>query len=651
MKPTIDKNKLTYPVTEVFTNYLAQDGYTYYNIPDYQRGYKWTTKNVEELLDDIKTFSNSLDTHVDRDKFYCLQNITICTSKDIEGNKIYNVVDGQQRLTTLTVLLSYLGKSDLVKNKIKYSIREATHRFITEQIITRQIWQSTPEIKHKDQYYLYAVAQKIQEWFHPKDAQGNRFARFSDEEHNKYVDIILNRVHLIVNQLQADEEQIFANLNGAKVNLDGADLLRAVMMTHSAKEKFGNHASQTQINEFRVRMGLEIDEMSRWWGQKDVISFFGQMIPSGTAKEAKLHEFDTKAFPINILYILLYEINKNAESIFSFNFFEYGLDKDENRGNDNWELYIELRKLHLEMQDWFGDKHIYHYLGYLFFRHKHRTQFSDIYASWKKADSKQGFKTMLKDKIVSCITYKYQNNDKDDNQLSKEELCNAIYKNMINTRNDWYHNDNELFDCLILQDIITTIKNESKSLGYLPVDYFTRNEEDKEHIGCQTPNENDRKNKDKWIACINAIKGQYPEIDEKAAETMSKMLINDSVSDEQQEKLIKGLNKYGLNSIGNMALLDLHVNRSYGNSSFSNKRLEIIKNYYQGRFIRHHTLKVFIKAGCNDPDNLERWTFEDIRRNAEHIAKTLITWALTTEEMPKQEMNKISELIKSWSNQ
>ena len=101
---------LLYSVREVFSNYLKDC--KHYRIPPYQRGYKWEAHDVSRLLDDIKEFDPGDDT----DKFYCLQNITL-----VEKDGNYNVVDGQQRLTTLAVILSYVGQYDLINGKLKRS--------------------------------------------------------------------------------------------------------------------------------------------------------------------------------------------------------------------------------------------------------------------------------------------------------------------------------------------------------------------------------------------------------------------------------------------------------------------------------------------------------------------------------------------------
>ncbi len=83
-------------------------------IPPYQRPYKWTEKNVIQLLGDIFEFVNV------RNKEYRIGNIIL--HNDGKGN---NVVDGQQRLTTISILLKQLdaGFNGLMLNeKYKHSI-------------------------------------------------------------------------------------------------------------------------------------------------------------------------------------------------------------------------------------------------------------------------------------------------------------------------------------------------------------------------------------------------------------------------------------------------------------------------------------------------------------------------------------------------
>ena len=70
-------------------------------VEDYQRGYKWGIQQVQELLTDIKDFNRA-----GIESFYCLQPVVV---KTISENK-YELIDGQQRLTTIFIILQSLGE-------------------------------------------------------------------------------------------------------------------------------------------------------------------------------------------------------------------------------------------------------------------------------------------------------------------------------------------------------------------------------------------------------------------------------------------------------------------------------------------------------------------------------------------------------------
>lgn len=67
-------------------------------IPAYQRGYRWDRRQVIQLLDDIWDFIQASD-EKSRTSFYCLQPLVV---RKLEDGR-YEVVDGQQRLTTIFI--------------------------------------------------------------------------------------------------------------------------------------------------------------------------------------------------------------------------------------------------------------------------------------------------------------------------------------------------------------------------------------------------------------------------------------------------------------------------------------------------------------------------------------------------------------------
>ena len=106
-----------------------------YFIPSYQRGYRWEKQQVTELLDDIWDFA---ETKQDQD-YYCLQPIVVRKMSNNmvvqyelsseTGGDWYEVIDGQQRLTTIALMFQYFnehfnGKREDPVPNIKYETRE-----------------------------------------------------------------------------------------------------------------------------------------------------------------------------------------------------------------------------------------------------------------------------------------------------------------------------------------------------------------------------------------------------------------------------------------------------------------------------------------------------------------------------------------------
>ncbi|BAW63302.1 uncharacterized protein HPF72_1450 [Helicobacter pylori] len=94
----------------------------YYQIPIYQRPYQWTEENCEKLLDDL--FFNYED---DRESdYFCGSLVLIAISEDSKA-KTYDVVDGQQRLSTFILLAKVLATlySERLDPKIQEYLQES----------------------------------------------------------------------------------------------------------------------------------------------------------------------------------------------------------------------------------------------------------------------------------------------------------------------------------------------------------------------------------------------------------------------------------------------------------------------------------------------------------------------------------------------
>ena len=596
-------------VSEIFND--SQLKQIYYNIPDYQRGYEWGENNVRLLLEDLKKFLDKIyisdtDKFLDDKLFYCLQHITII-SKD--NGEYYNVVDGQQRLTTIAIILAYFGKADLLKGKLKYSSREDTGEFLNNEIFTRKYWEQNDkeDVKHKDEFYIRAAANMVQTW--------DKEQTWNSNQRKRYIEILLNRTKLIVNVVSGNEEMIFANINGAKAELDGADLLRAVQITHSSKEKYEiTHSDNSnEVNEYRVKMGMLLDEINNWCGQKDARIFLSRFLKDDSFDKSGFNE---KLYHINYLYRMMYEMHPDNNMPFEFRFFEYGLDiKGNGSGDDNWEMYIELKRIYGFVRDWYENDEIYHYLSYLFSNFKSKVNFVAIYKTWENSKGKLSFITELKKEISKYILEIYSNDGVNNEKSAKEELK----KYLTDLKSSWYNEKELLVRILILLDVIYSCKSKYR----LPINYFVSKGEDIEHIGCQTPNEEDLNNKAKWLEYIKKL-NDYKDIDKgKLDEWEERLLKEKEVIDDVTSKIIDELNSYGLNSIGNLVLLHSSQNRSYRNASFNTKKSIIIEDYYNDKYsIRPYTLKAF------SSNHTSMWTLEDIKKSTETLAHDIIDFLI-----------------------
>jgi uncharacterized protein with ParB-like and HNH nuclease domain len=106
----MDKNIRIIPVSKIFTN-------VHYIVPIYQRNYAWGVSEIEQLIEDIDSSIG------DSNKNYFLGNL-IVNQRD---NNVYEVIDGQQRLTTLFLLESYLGMN-FAKDGLRFEAREKSNR-------------------------------------------------------------------------------------------------------------------------------------------------------------------------------------------------------------------------------------------------------------------------------------------------------------------------------------------------------------------------------------------------------------------------------------------------------------------------------------------------------------------------------------------
>jgi uncharacterized protein with ParB-like and HNH nuclease domain len=593
-------SELLYNIRDLFSEdgYLSQQDKTHYFIPLYQRGYKWEPKHVTKLLDDINQFNNT------DDKFYCLQNITIVPRQDK-----FHVVDGQQRLTTLSLILNYLGEKALVRGKVKFptnSIRDYTNKFLDEvvfespELIIKTKWKDyigdNAEYDHQDIHHMFLVFQSIDKWFQ------QRPDHFSKED---FLDKLLDSVMVIMNQVndESNEEKIFGNLNSKRIPLDGADLIRAMLITRVVYEegkKETDIKNIVRINERRIKIGWIIDQINNWWSLEKVRGYFSGVVSKNDKKYLQEVNFNFDRHPINLLYFLFARSHKNSLSIEFF----------EEKSNKPTLLYREIIKLHETLKDWFQDREIYHYLGYLI--NQSETDFSSIWKAWLDSTDRVSFKLSLKIRIKRTL-------------MEEKELVD-----FSNTSVNWYEkNKSSLVKGLILMDVIHALKNNQ---AFIPHNGFIKNANDIEHIFPQVPE--DQEDKKAYVEFLNeyVVEGGKHKLNIGKEETrLSEEKLNEKM-DQFINRIIEG---YHIHSIGNLVLLNRSLNRSISNSHYSYKRARVIDFHNKGNYIQPHTFHVFVRYFNDDKNenkDFEHWSQKDIRDNSGKIDSTIKEFFKDVEE-------------------
>src|SRR5690554_993924 len=135
-----------YPLAKIFSSEFE------YVIPSYQRPYAWTVDQASELFDDLFDFYRS-----DLDEGYFLGSIVLIKE---EGKPAAEVIDGQQRLTTLTILLAALAARSTAEDRalLKKYIVEAGDKFDQLAAKTRLT------LRDQDNEFFAKYVQKLQDY-------------------------------------------------------------------------------------------------------------------------------------------------------------------------------------------------------------------------------------------------------------------------------------------------------------------------------------------------------------------------------------------------------------------------------------------------------------------------------------------------------
>jgi len=248
-----------------------------YLIPIYQRNYAWTNAEVEQLVMDIHGYSN-------KEQNYYIGTLVVF-EKIVHNKKVFETIDGQQRLTTLSILLSVL-KNEYKDTELKF------HHLLKYE--SREI--STDTLK-----YIYEGGLEVENL---NPAMENAYKTIKNYLKNnikdikdigKFKDYLLNNVKILRVNVPKDTDlnHYFEIMNNRGEQLEKHEVLKARMiekLPYDADKKLFNDIWEACSDMSRyVQYGFSPDKRDKIFGNKwdsFVCSDFDSLKPESTTKDS-----------------------------------------------------------------------------------------------------------------------------------------------------------------------------------------------------------------------------------------------------------------------------------------------------------------------------------------------------------------------------
>lgn len=240
-----------------------------YNVDYYQREYKWQEKHLQELIDDlVEVFDNNYEDEHPREKIrtydkYFLGSIIIC-EKD---NKRY-IIDGQQRLTTITLILIFI-RNKISDNDQKaklyslifsdtygvksYNIDVPERKECFDELVKGNI----PDLNNFDESIENLIARynELENLF-PDDFDEKKFLYFSDW--------LIENVFMveITTHSEDDAYLIFETMNDRGLSLSPVEMLKGYLLSNINETDKRNYAAKIWKEKIEMLRHIGKDEDS-----------------------------------------------------------------------------------------------------------------------------------------------------------------------------------------------------------------------------------------------------------------------------------------------------------------------------------------------------------------------------------------------------
>lgn len=544
-------------------------------IPSYQRGYRWTDLQIENLLNDILEFSKGVD-----GDFYCLQPLVVKErKKDLlaeikQANSIEDVetllkgewivIDGQQRLTTIYLFLKAL------ENEKCPSIEYERESYI-------EVCDSSDEIK-KDNieiYHLTSAKKCIRKWIETNLKDSSNTFRNKILEQTKFIFYNVGDVS------EEQEHDIFNNLNSGKIALTNAELIKALFLNKVGKQDIAHREVEQRL------LADEFDQIERTLRQDNFWFFLAGNTPK-------------KSSCVNLLFDLMlesdvqngkYRTDEPFRTFFYFNDLING-NESEDSYKESKKIWEKVRTVFHIMEGWFNDSVMYNLIGYHRAANGGKT-LCEIYKKFCGEKSKNEFKKWLVDECKNHIDYP---------------------DGFMQLRYD--ENKDKVFNLLLLFNIATLNERPQEAVKFSFANLHKYNW-DVEHISPQNP-----KNDEELKKAVEKFKDN--EYLKNLIDALNKEEKDTNIIEEERAKYFAAGDD--LMGVQNLTLLTEHDNRGIGNKFFFKKRQKLQEYYQQGSFIPACSMNVFMKFYSDNPEQMAFWDEKDRESYKNKLEKTIKTF-------------------------
>lgn len=597
-----------------------------FKIPRYQRGYRWDSQQLEMLLNDLDTFIKQ--THNTQSKiqpFYCLQPMVIVSKgEDNLKRPIYEVVDGQQRLTTLYLLIYYLQNGRKNRNyfDLYFDGREAQQDFIEKSLFADEGDKSFMD--NIDNFYLRKAFDSIVKWFKKNYSEPT----YGDEEPEIYDSVISDFKNLLCDEnayknqhkpyaaviwYKITEEAAltsFSNLNYGKIPLTSTDIIKALLLQ---KDCYGddrnkeNAARQRAAEWEHLSVVLSNHELKGMIGEESInlIDVIMDLV-ADDIKNAKK-------------YINLNRKKTNySEDLFNYLVINRYLNEALDRSEATKEVWDKVRKYANYLTNWFEHRKWYHFIGlYSLVSNKKDQNLIKEVINFQKGRNKKEFVEKLRTEIGKIIKVNFEEIPGKPTGLNHPELRYGNNKA-----------ENKMRDILKAFNVYL-VEEETDDIQRFPFDKFRKqNPTSLEHIHPKSVDDGNYSDIKAWYQA-SKIFMTNDEINELKIFLEKESTFKDNIFRVQElvrhieprfnEELVsyvkdekKVIQSNDIHHIKNMALIDKDTNAKLQYNHLDKKRSLLIESQGKGIFVPLGTQLVFSKHfSAGTPDSMKYWLHDD----------------------------------------